>query len=114
MQKKPAPAEKPAPKKPATPPIEIKTQPKKKQPALERGPIERRTVDTRSAQVDVGKYDEKFDVMAQKNSNMRGGDTAVRKQKINQKSQQYRKPHRRRETESERLKRIEAERKKSR
>ena len=78
VQKKPAPVEKPVPKKPATPPIEIKTQPKKKQPVLERGPIERRTVDTRSAQVDVGKYDEKFDVMAQKNSNMRRRSTRSR------------------------------------
>ncbi len=116
-------AEKPAQKaeKPAQKPVKDTgpavvippMQKKKKQPAqkIERGPIERRVVDTRTAQVDVGKYDEKFDVMAQTNSH-RGNENAVRKQKINQKSQQYRKPQRRRETEAERLKRIEAERKK--
>ena len=120
-QKPAAPAQKPAAQKPAAQkpvddtPINIPFRPmqkKAKQPAPERGPIERRTVDTRTPQVDVGKYDEKFDVLAQASSNMRRADNAVRKQKINQKSQQYRKPHRRRETEAERLKRIEAERKK--
>ncbi len=73
---------------------------------------ERRTVDTRSAQVDIGKYDEKFDRMAQTSSHFRGGDS-VKKQKISQKSQQYKKPQKaRRETEAERMKRIELERKK--
>ena len=73
---------------------------------------ERRTVDTRSAQVDIGKYDERFDRMAQSSSQFRGGDS-VKKQKINQKSQQYKKPQKaRRETEAERMKRIEQERQK--
>ena len=40
------------------------------------------------------------------------GDFGPRKQKINQKSQQYRKPHGRRETEAERMKRIQLERQK--
>ncbi len=75
-------------------------------------PQERRTVDTRKPQmVASNKYDEKFDVMAQTSNRVRGDGGAVKKQKINQRSkQQYRKP-RRKETESERLARIQQERK---
>ena len=81
-------------------------------PAAPKVQKERRTVDTRSAQVDIGKYDERFDRMAQSSSQFRGGD-AVKKQKISQKSQQYKKPQKaHRETEAERMKRIELERKK--
>ncbi len=115
-QQKPAvkTAEKPAaPKADNGPAVVIPPMQKKQKQGqkVERGPVERRVVDTRTVQVDVTKYDEKFDVMAQTNSH-RGNENAVRKQKINQKSQQYRKPQRRRETEAERMKRIEAERKK--
>ena len=85
---------------------------KPKTPAAPKAPIERRTVDTRTPQVDVGRYDEKFDVMAQTSSRVRGDGGAVKKQKINQRSQEYRKPKRRRETEKERMDRIERERKK--
>ena len=76
-------------------------------------PQERRTVDTRKPQmVASGKYDEKFDVMAQTSSHVRGDGSGAKKQKINQRSkQQYKKP-RRKETEQERLNRIEQERKK--
>ncbi len=81
--------------------------------APRRAPIERRTVDTRAIQTNVGnKYDEKFDVMAQTSNRVRGDGGGIKKQKINQKSQQYKKPQRRRETEAERLKRIQAERQK--
>ena len=83
------------------------------EPAPRRAPVERRTVDTRAIQTNVGdKYDEKFDVMAQTSNRVRGDGGAVKKQKINQKSQQYKKPQRRRETEAERLKRIQMERQK--
>ncbi len=86
---------------------------KEKQPAAPRAPIERRTVDTRTPQMNVGnKYDEKFDVMAQTSNRVRGDGGGIKKQKINQKSQQYRKPQRRHETEAERLKRIQLERQK--
>ncbi|MBR2337900.1 MAG: translation initiation factor IF-2 [Clostridia bacterium] len=86
---------------------------KDKQPAPRRAPVERRTVDTRAIQTNVGdKYDEKFDVMAQTSNRVRGDGGGVKKQKINQKSQQYKKPQRRRETEAERLKRIQMERQK--
>ncbi len=90
------------------------TAPKKeKQPAPARAPIERRTVDTRVPQMNVGnKYDEKFDVMALTSNRVRGDGGGIKKQKINQKSQQYKKPQRRHETEAERLKRIQLERQK--
>ena len=88
-------------------------KPKKdKTPAAPKAPVERRTVDTRTPQVDVGRYDERFDVMAQTSSRVRGDGGAVKKQKINQRSQDYRKPQRKRETEKERMDRIERERKK--
>ena len=88
-------------------------QPKpQKQPPQPRQPVERRTIDTRTPQVNVGKYDEKFDVMAQTSNRVQGDGGGIRKQKIHQKSQQYRKPHARRETEAERLKRIQLERQK--
>ena len=75
--------------------------------------VERRTVDTRKPQqMATNKYDEKFDMMAQTSSHVRGDGSGAKKQKINQKSkQQYKKP-RRKETEQERLKRIDMERKK--
>ena len=82
-----------------------------KAPAAPRPQIERRTVDTRTPQVNVGRYDEEFDVLAQTSKQVRGDGGGIKKQKINQKSQQYRKPHQRRETESERLRRIQMERK---
>ena len=59
----------------------------------------------------MGRYDEKFDMLAQASKQVRGDGGGIKKQKINQKSQQYRKPHPRRETEAERLRRIQMERK---
>ena len=87
-----------------------KKQKSEKGPAQPKAPIERRTVDTRAAQVDVGRYDEKFDVMAQGADRGGRGHNDVRKQKINQKSQQYKRPKPHRETEAERLQRIAKER----
>ena len=87
-------------------------QQKPKQPAQPKAPVERRTIDTRTPQVNVGRYDEKFDVLAQTSNRVQGDGGAIKKQKINQKSQQYRKPHPRRETEAERLRRIQMERQK--
>ena len=103
------PAAKPAPGKAPAP---AQKQEKPKAAPQPKVPQERRTVDTRKPQmVANNKYDEKFDVMAQTSNHVRGDGGAVKKQKINQKSkQQYRKP-RRKETEQERLKRIEMERK---
>ena len=89
-----------------------KQEKKQKNPPQPRVQIERRTVDTRTVQTNVGdKYDERFDDMAQSSSRVRGDGGGIKKQKINQKSQQYKKPQRRRETETERLNRIAMERK---
>ncbi|MBR7092192.1 MAG: translation initiation factor IF-2 [Clostridia bacterium] len=93
-------------------PVPVKKDKTKQAPAPARAQTERRTVDTRMAQVDVTKYDEKFDVLAQSSNRVRGDGGGPRKQKIVQKSQQYRKPHARRETEAERMRRIQLERQK--
>ena len=91
-----------------------KKQGNKQQPAPQpKAPQERRTVDTRKPQqMASNKYDEKFDMMAQTSNRVRGDGGAVKKQKINQKSKQNWKKPRRKETEAERLKRIDMERKK--
>lgn len=125
-EKKPAEAKKPAhpgapvaEKKPAKPasdkPFPTKMPPKpEKQKATPqpRVPQERRTVDTRKPQMLASdKYDEKFDVMAQVSNRVRGDGGGIKKQKINQKSKQQYHKTRRKETESERLARIQQERK---
>ncbi|MDR1001828.1 MAG: translation initiation factor IF-2 [Oscillospiraceae bacterium] len=76
-----------------------------------------RIVDTRTTHVNVDKYNAKYDEMAASKSGKQAENTQS-KQKLNQKSQQYRKNSRRgsygvkRETEAERLKRIKLEREK--
>ncbi len=117
-EKRAAEEKKAAEKKAAQPPVVIPPQqPKKKKEKNENAApvareIERRTVDTRAPQqVSANKYDEKYDVMAQSSNRVRGEGVA-QKQKINQKSQQYKKPQRRRETEAERMRRIQLERQK--
>ena len=68
-----------------------------------------RIIDTRAAHVDIERYNEKYDQLASEKIKT---DNTVRKQKINQKSQQRGKPrHSRKETEAERLRRIAMERK---
>jgi translation initiation factor IF-2 len=85
---------------------------KQNQPAQPKQPVERRTIDTRTPQnLSINKYDEKFDVLAQTTNRVHGDIGGVKKQKLNQRSQQYRRGRGRRETEAERLKRIQAERK---
>ena len=106
------PGAKPAAKPGAKPAAQPARPEKPKAAPQPKVPQERRTVDTRKPQmVATNKYDERFDDMAQRSNRVQGDGGAVRKQKINQKSrQQYRKP-RRKETESERLARIQQERK---
>ncbi|MBE6786679.1 MAG: translation initiation factor IF-2 [Ruminococcaceae bacterium] len=73
---------------------------------------EKRRVDTRSSNVDLEKYNEKYDEMASQGGR-RDHEMGASKQKLKQKSQQYRKQGMRsgkRETEAEKLKRIAAER----
>ena len=75
---------------------------------------EKKTINTRAEDVDLDKYNEKYDRLSSNSVNER--DTDTRKQKIKQKSQQYNKKQgtraHRKETEQERLKRIADERSK--
>ncbi len=87
-------------------------QPKQEKLIQARTKGEKRYVDTRSSNVDLEKYNEKYDEMASQGGR-RDNEMASSKQKLKQKSQQYRKQGTRsnkRETEAERLKRIAAER----
>ena len=124
------PAQKPAPAKEAKPaaktekpaakaqtqaakPAEDK-QPKKKsdKPMQSRTKGERRTVDTRAGNVELDKYNERYENIAPANNGMQS-DKSVHKQKLKQRSTQYRKQgmrSSRRETEAQRLARIAAER----
>ncbi|MBQ1243430.1 MAG: translation initiation factor IF-2, partial [Clostridia bacterium] len=71
---------------------------------------ETRRVDTRSSNVDLEKYNERYEEIAPAN---RMNDNASNKQKLKQKSQQYNKKKgfsKKRETEQERMERIKAER----
>lgn len=72
---------------------------------------ETRTINTRADDVDLEKYNERYENMA--SSNKQPKDSVSNKQKLRQKSQQYNRQSmrsRRRETEADRLKRIAAER----
>ncbi len=87
---------------------------KKKQdaPLQARTKGDARTIDTRSTNIDLDKYNEKYEEIAPEKDRMKDRDTA-KKQKINQKSKKYRKQGMRsgkKETEKERLDRIAAER----
>ena len=76
--------------------------------APNRGPVERRIIDTRSSNVNIDKYNEKYETIAPANT-MR--DNFTRKQKIKQKSQDYRRPQGvKRETEADKLRRMQLER----
>ena len=73
---------------------------------------ERRTVDTRAGNVELDKYNERYENIAPANNGMQS-DKSVHKQKLKQRSTQYRKQgmrSSRRETEAQRLARIAAER----
>jgi translation initiation factor IF-2 len=84
---------------------------KQKQPEKAKPKVERRMIDTRMPQnILITKYDEKFDVLAQSSNRVRDEIGGVKKQKIGQRSQQ-RRGRGRRETEAERLLRIQMERK---
>ena len=113
-EKKPEPVKEEKPKTAAAPAApsrkEEKAKEKANKPLQARTKGERKHVDTRSSNVDLEKYNERYEQIAPANK-MR--DMGSSKQKIKQKSQQYRKQGMRsskRETEAERLKRIAAER----
>ena len=76
--------------------------------APDRGPQQQRIIDTRTSNVNIDKYNEKYETIAPANS-MR--DNFTRKQKIKQKSQDYRRPQgAKRETEADKLRRMQLER----
>ena len=119
-------ADKPAEKKPEAKKAEAKkpeekkhgisdpqpfvSQKKDKKPgeAPKRGPAEIRHIDTRTSNVNIDKYNEKYERIAPANT-MR--DNFSRKQKIKQKSQDYRRPQGvKRETEADKMRRLQLER----
>ena len=71
---------------------------------------QRRTVDTRGSYVDLDKYNERYDQMATSNKH-KNDNYSSKKQKINQKSaQRTRQQFSKKESETEKLKRLELER----
>ncbi len=83
--------------------------------AVQRGEVVTKRVDTRGSYVDLDKYNERYETMAsQKNGGSgRRDDGFSKKQKINQKSQQNKNAKfggKNRETEAQKLKRLELER----
>ncbi|MBR4116512.1 MAG: translation initiation factor IF-2 N-terminal domain-containing protein, partial [Clostridia bacterium] len=76
--------------------------------APKRGPAEIRHVDTRTSNINIDKYNEKYENIAPANSMK---DNFSRKQKIKQKSQDYRCPQgAKRETEADKMRRLQLER----
>ena len=76
--------------------------------APKRGPAEMRTVDTRFSNVDMEKFNEKYENIAPANSMH---DNVQRKQKISQKSQNYRRQEKsKKELEAEKMRRLQLER----
>ncbi|MBQ7579778.1 MAG: translation initiation factor IF-2 [Clostridia bacterium] len=98
----------------AQPKKDEKAQPKKdpQRPMQARTKGEARTINTRADDVDLEKYNERYENMASTNKQPRD-NVSSNKQKLRQKSQQYNRQgmrSKRRETEADRLKRIAAER----
>ncbi len=72
----------------------------------------RKTVDTRGSYIELDKYNERYDTLADNRNQKNNKDSFAKKQKITQKSQQYKKQqHSKKESESEkdRLRRLELE-----
>ncbi|MCQ2454554.1 MAG: translation initiation factor IF-2 [Clostridia bacterium] len=104
---------KPTPKKEQKPydgPLVAPPKKEKKNPGVapNRGPAQLRHFDTRTSNVNIDKYNEKYETIAPANT-MR--DNFTSKQKIKQKSQDYRRPQgAKRETEADKLRRMQLER----
>ena len=95
--------------KPKHEPVNIppRSKKEKKGEAPNRGPVEIRKVDTRASNINIDKYNEKYENIAPANSMK---DNVQRKQKIKQKSQDYRRPQgAKRETEADKLRRLQLE-----
>ena len=95
--------------KPSDPnPFVSKKKDKKPGEAPNRGPAEIRHVDTRTSNINIDKYNEKYESIAPANSMK---DNYSRKQKIKQKSQDYKRPQgAKRETEADKMRRMQLER----
>ncbi len=108
-KEEPKPKEQPKEHKTSDPnPFVSKKKDKKPGAAPNRGPAEIRHVDTRTSNINIDKYNEKYETIAPANS-MR--DNFSKKQKIKQKSQDYRRPQgAKRETEADKLRRMQLER----
>ena len=104
-EEKPAKAE----HKPSDPnPFVSKKKDKKPGETPNRGPAEIRHVDTRTSNINIDKYNEKYESIAPANSMK---DNYSRKQKIKQKSQDYKRPQgAKRETEADKMRRMQLER----
>ncbi len=116
------PANKPADKKAQKPKADNKPQSKKTAESKQNsvvveqentmGENRGRVINTRQSNVNIDRYNEKYDRLASEKMHSRAADNTMKKQKINQRSQQRGKPRNsRKETERERLMRIEKERK---
>lgn len=104
VQDKPAKQTKAEPKA-ETKPVEITSE-------EETSTRKRRVIDTRAVNVDVERYNQKYDDLANASSKMRSTDNTVKKQKFTNRSQKQKgRRQGKRETEQERLKRIALERK---
>lgn len=91
--------------KPESKPVEITSE-------EETSTRKRRVIDTRAVNVDVERYNQKYDDLANASSKMRSTDNTVKKQKFTNRSQKQKgRRQGKRETEQERLKRIALERK---
>ncbi len=96
-------------KAPAKPRSEGRIRDKGDNDNIEIHTVESYKIDTRSSDFDAEKYNEKYDNIS--SAHRYGGDNYQKKQKIHQKSQQYRKGHKsnKRETEADRLRKIQLE-----
>lgn len=91
--------------KPEAKPVEVTSE-------EETSTRKRRVIDTRAINVDVERYNQKYDDLANASSKMRSTDNTVKKQKFTNRSQKQKgRRQGKRETEQERLKRIALERK---
>ncbi len=112
-QVNPLASSKPSMQKPAidSSKIKVNTPPMQKQKgeAVQRGEQVTKMVDTRGSYVELDKYNERYETIAP--ANRMGNDSFQRKQKIQQKSQNKGKQFSsKRETEAQKLKRLELER----
>ncbi|MBQ4396526.1 MAG: translation initiation factor IF-2 [Clostridia bacterium] len=121
VESKPVTPRQPAVKAPVKAATNKPIDPKFQQPVKQKNPSQQprrveppttRIVDTRTTELNADKYNTRYDDMAVEKQGRRG-DSPAGKQKIHQKSQDYRKKKggAKKETEAERMRRIEKERK---